>query len=78
MLQQSKLNESNHQLDAEKCYSQLLRKKGEKIWLCHDMFFNLSLLTFMQWYVALAAQTKLLLGQPSKSESSPQMRPSPA
>lgn len=41
-------------------------------------FYQPLLLTFTQWYVALAAQTKLLLGQPSKSESSPQMRPSPA
>lgn len=35
-------------------------------------------LTWMQWYVALVAQTRFLLGQPSRSESSPQMSPSPA
>lgn len=54
-----------------------LGKKRENLVMAW-YFYQPSLLTFMQWYVALAAQTKLLLGQPSKSESSPQMRPSPA
>ena len=35
-------------------------------------------LTFWQWYVAFCLQGNLLLGQPSRSESSPHRKPSPA